>query len=118
MAEQTRGARKPTLWLLAGLTLFVGLPEGARWLNGGAFAQETFNSLQNTVIGNAVLGHQSYSVTTPGAGSVTGGESNMTVCPGENSPRNVIGTYVPPGGSLNSTVTVTGNSGGSATGYR
>jgi hypothetical protein len=62
-----------------------------------------------------VLGHQNFSATgSPGTGPTIGGESNLTVCPGKNGPRNAIGTYMGPGGSLGAAAG--GN--GSAIGYR
>jgi len=68
---------------------------------------------QNTVIGTTIEGHKTFSATSqPGqSGTVIGGQSSVTACPDRNGQTpNVVGTYVPPGGSV--TATASGNGGG------
>ena len=105
-----------TIWFALGLVVFIGGPETVRWFHGGALAQQVpFPG--NTTYGTVIQGNSSYSVTgTPGqTGPVVGGESNVIACPGQSG--NIVGTYVPPGGSLHVTVTDGGGS-GSVTGFR
>jgi hypothetical protein len=104
---------------VVGLIMFVGAPEGIRLFNGGAIAQQSLIP-NNTIIGNTITGPSSFSATSgPGqTGPVVGGESNVTVCPGQNGQApNAVGTYVAPGGSLSASVSANGG-GGSVTGYR
>ena len=101
-----------------GLLVFIAVPEGVRWMQGGAIAQQAI-FLNNTIIGNTINGRSDYSATgVPGqTGPVVGGESTVTVCPGQGGVgQNVIGTYVPPGSTM--TATAQGGGGGSVTGYR
>jgi hypothetical protein len=109
---------------VGGLIIFVGLPEGARWVHGGAIAQQAIGGIYGTapapVIGDSVTGNRDVNVTTtPGqTGNVVGGESTMMVCPGTLAPgQGAIGTYVGPGGHMNTTV-IAGGGSGSVTGYR
>lgn len=106
-----------------GLVVFVAVPETARWINGGPIAQQTLNGIpgmpESTTVGAFINHPTTLSVTgSPGRGqTLVGGESSVTACPGQGA-QNVIGTYVGPGGSLRSNVTVTGGEGGSAIGFR
>ena len=107
-----------------GLVIFLAAPEGVRWINGGAVAQQALGGIYGNgpapIIGDNVMGQRNVTVTTgPGqTGAVVGGETNMTVCPNGLAPgQGAIGTYVGPGGNMTVTVTANGG-GGSATGYR
>lgn len=106
-----------------GVVIFVVAPESARWINGSAIAQQTLGGIPgmppNTTIGTFVDRPTTFSVTgAAGPGqTLVGGESSVVACPGQG-PQNVVGTYVGPGGSLQSSVVVTGGNGGSATGFR
>jgi len=118
--DTRKTAKRAAAYGVGGLVVFLLVPLEARHIHGGAFAQSISRpSDGGTVIGTEVQGKQSITVTgSPSqTGPLVGGESNVTACPGQNGPRNVIGTYVGPGNSLS--VTVTGNGGGgSVTGYR
>jgi hypothetical protein len=97
----------------AGLVVFIGVPEGARWFNGGALAQQTF--YPNTYFGTVLPpGQTDFSATGgPGqTGPVIGGSSNVTACPGQMPPgSSVVGTYVPPGSTMTATARGNGGSG-------
>ena len=105
-----------------GCLVFIGMPEIARSLHGGAFAQQTLNNLYgNTVIGKAIIGNNqggvaaSFSATgSPGQTTpVIGGESNVKACPGQNA----VGTLIIQNGpGTGMKVTAGGN--GPAIGYR
>lgn len=117
---QIRKYSKPRRYLAGfalGLLVFVGVPEGVRWFHGGAIAQQAL--FPNSVTGTTIQGQGTFSATgSPGqTGPVVGGESNVTVCPGQNGQTpSVVGTHVPPGSSLSATAS--GGGGGSVTGYR
>ena len=106
-----------------GIVIFVVAPLSARWVNGGAVAQQTLSNLPgmppNTAVGTFITGPTSYSATgAPGPGqTLVGGESSVVACPGQG-PQSVVGTYVGPGGNLQSSATATGGSGGSVIGFR
>jgi hypothetical protein len=97
----------------AGLVMFIGAPEGARWFNGGALAQQTL--APNTYFGTVLPpGRTDFSATgAPGqTGAVIGGSSSVTACPGQMAPgSSVVGTYVPPGSSMTARATGSGGSG-------
>jgi len=40
-----RQATKYAVWMAVGLIVFVGVPEGSRWINGGAFGQPNPNAI-------------------------------------------------------------------------
>jgi len=119
----TRPAVRYSVGFVAGLAIFVAFPESVRLLTGGAIAQQTLGGIPgipgNAAVGTYIGGPTRYSVAgAPGPGEMlVGGESSVVACPGQR-PQNVVGTYVGPGGSLQSTVTATGGNGGSVIGYR
>jgi hypothetical protein len=93
-----------------GLAIFVLFPETVRWFHGGAIAQEAVAS----IFGNKISGHADYSgVGSPDqTGPVTGGETNVTVCPDRDGRYpSAVGTYVGPGSSMTATAS---NAGGTA----
>lgn len=110
------GVEKRIIAAIIGVFAFVAVPELARWVNGGAFAQQDPHQT-NTTFGTVIQGDSSFSATgAPGQDApVVGGESNVTACPGQSA--NVVGTYVPPGSSLHVTASSGGGS-GSVTGFR
>jgi hypothetical protein len=110
MRGQLTSTTRYALGFAFGLIAFIGAPEGARWLNGGAIAQQSLLP-GNTVYGTVLNGQNNFSATgSPGqTGPVVGGQSNVTACPGQGS--NVVGTYVPPGSSLSVTASGGGGSG-------
>jgi hypothetical protein len=90
-------------------------PFGIRVLNG-IFAQEA----AAPIFGNKISGHAEYSgVGSPDQiGPVTGGETNVTVCPDRDGRYpSAVGTYVGPGSSMTATAS-NGGGNGSVTGYR
>jgi hypothetical protein len=126
MAERSRkwrAAGKITVAAIAGMLLFVALPEAGRWVNGGALAQQMLNGLYGnsnavtgaTIVGNGQGGTAANVTTTGTPGQTTvGADINATGCAGQN----VTGLRViqnGPGTGLN--VTVNGN-GGSTTGMQ
>jgi hypothetical protein len=121
--SEHRPAIRYAIGIAIGLVIFVAAPMGARWINGGAIAQQTLSGIpgmpSNATVGTTITGPVTSSVTgAPGPGeTLVGGESTVVTCPGPGQ-QSVVGTYVAPGGSLHSTVTVTGGNGGSAIGFR
>jgi hypothetical protein len=54
MAKEARGngywvAAKRTGWAAIGLAVFVGIPEGMRWKNGGAFSNPSFGAATTVI---------------------------------------------------------------------